>query len=445
MVKRIFSIFFAIFLIFSVFSVGLTAQAFEVTGFDVHANAGMLMSLDTDEIIYEKDIDKKIYPASITKIMTAIIVLESEKYNPKAKIAMTEEVLDMVLGTGSVVSNMPAGDEFTQKDLMYMLIMSSFGDCTYLAAIHFGGSVENFVDMMNAKAKELGLNGTHYQNPVGLHHEDNYTTVRDICTLTKYALKNETFKSICETPRYTMKSSKTGERTLTTTNNLQNTNTAHYYQYAKGVKTGYTDEAGRCLVSTASYGGYNYMCILVGCPANDTKHFSDSVELYRWAFNNFSFKEVADSTEPVCEMPLELSLETDFVSLYFKEPFITVLPNEADDSTIIIETELKSKSVEAPVKKGDVLGKATVIYAENVIGTVDLVAGEDIESSRLLVVIKHIKKFFTSNYMKVFYAAVVILILAFIILCIRLNMGAIKKRRVKYVPYKEEKRNRYED
>lgn len=443
MVKKIFSIIFTIFIILSIFSVGFTASAYEVTGFDVSAEYGMLISLDTDEILYENNIDKKLYPASITKIMTAVIVLESEKFNPEAEITMTREILDMVLGTGSAVSNIKEGEKFSQKDLMYLVLMSSFGDCTYLAAQYFGGSVDNFVKLMNNKAKELGLTGSHYTNPVGLHDDNNYTTVRDIYKLTKYALKNKTFKEICETSRYTMPATNySGERTLTSTNNLQNSNTAHYYSPAKGVKTGYTDEAGRCLVSTASYGGYNYMCILMKCPTNDTRHFSDSVALYRWAFNNFSFKEIADSTEPVCEMPLELSLDTDFVPLYFEKPFITVLPNEADTSTIVIKPHLNSESVEAPVKKGSVLGKADVYYAEKLIGTVNLVAGEDIKESKLLVGVKYVKNFFSSVYMKILYAAIAVVILIFIILCIRLNLTAIKKRRVKYIPYKEERRNR---
>ncbi len=443
MVKKYFSFIFTFIIIFSLFYMNFNTQAYEVTGFEVSAKYGMLISLDTDEIIYEKNIDKKLYPASITKIMTAVIILESEKYNPEAKITMTREILDMVLGTGSAVSNLREGEKFTQKDLMYLVLMSSFGDCTYLAAQYFGGSVDNFVKLMNDKAKELGLNGTHYQNPVGLHDENNYTTVWDIYKLTKYALKNETFKEICETSRYTMPATNySGERTLTSTNYLQNSNTNYYYSPAKGVKTGYTDEAGRCLVSTASYGGYNYMCILMNCPPNDTKHFSNSIDLYRWAFNNFSFKEVADSTEPVCEMPLELSLDTDFVPLYFEKPFVTVLPNGADDSTIVIKPSLKSESVEAPVKKGDVLGKADVYYAEKLIGTVNLVAGEDIKESKLLVGVKYVKEFFSSVYMKILYIAIILVIIIFIILCIRLNMSAIKKRKVRYIPYKEERKNR---
>lgn len=447
MLKRIFSIIFIVFLIsLSVFAPLNASAAYEITSFDITAKAAMLVSLDTNEILYQNNIDEKVYPASITKIMTAILMLESGKYNPQNKIAMTEEVLKMVLGTGSSVSNMTAGEEFTEKDLLYTVLMSSFGDCTYLAAIHFAGSVEAFVEQMNSKAKELGLNGTHYANPVGLHDENNYTTVRDIHTLAVYALKNPDFKEVCDATRYTFATSKTKKRTLSTTNFLHDNTTNYYYQYAHGVKTGYTDEAGRCLVSTATHGGYNYMCILMGCPANAGKRyeFIESKELYRWAFNEFSFKEIANSSEPVCEMPVELSLDTDFVPLYFKQPFVSVLPNDANDSTIVVKPRLNSQSTEAPVEKGQVLGKAEIIYAEQVIGTVDLVAGNDVKSSNILVVAKYVKSIFTSVYMKVLIGVAVIAVLIFIIVCVKLNISRLKKRKVRYIPYKSEERKHRE-
>ena len=433
MIKKIFSIIFSVFIICTAIITPISANAFTVTGFDITAKAGALISLDTGEYLYENNIDQKMYPASITKIMTAILVLENEKYDPEGKITMTKSALNLVLGTGSTVSNFVEGEEFSQLDLIYLILMSSAGDCTYLAAEYYGGSVENFVVMMNNKAKELGLTGTNYSNPVGLHDEDNYTTVRDIYTLASYALKNKTFKEVCETPRYTMKTNRTEKKTLSTTNALQDTTTNYYYQYAKGIKTGYTDEAGRCLVSTASYNGYNYMCILLGCPPKEKKHFSESI----WGFNNFSFNRVADSNEPVCEMPVKLSLDTDFVPLFFKEPFITVLPNEADDSTIVVKPRLISESVDAPVKKGQVLGEADIMYAEKKIGTAKLIAGEDVNPSILLVIINYIKIALTSVYMKIILIILAVCFMIFILLCIRLNMSKIKKRKVKYIPYNE--------
>lgn len=424
-------------LIILVLAAPISVSAYEVTGFDITANAGMLISMDTEEILYEKDIDKKVYPASITKIMTVTLFLEDEQYNASGKIAMTDEVLKSILGTGSAVSNLKAGEEFTQLDLCYMTLMSSFGDCAYLGAVYYEGSVEAFVEKMNKKAQELGLTGTHYGNPIGLHDDRTYTTVRDIYTLTKYALKNATFKEISETARYDMPATNmSGSRRLSTTNFLHDNTTQYFYTYAKGVKTGYTDEAGRCLVSTASYDGYNYMCILMGCPPEKRiNQFVESRELYKWAFNNFEYKEVATSENPICEIEVELSMERDFVPLYIEKGFVTILPKEADESTIIIEPHLFKEKVDAPIKKGQKLGTADIIYAEKVIGTVDLVAGDNVKSNVVLVIGRAIKNFFTSSYMKVVYVIILAAIVVFIIMVFYLNRGRTKRRKVKYVPY----------
>lgn len=438
MLKKIFSAFLIICLILSSVT---TVSAYEPSGIEITAKAAILVSLDTGEVLFEKNADEKVYPASITKIMTTLLILESEKYNPEAKIAMTQDVLDLISGTGSSVSLLKAGEEVSQLDLVYMVLMASYGDCALLAAIYYGGSVENFVNMMNTKAAELGLSGTHYENPIGLHHEQNYTTARDTYKLTATALQNETFKEVCSSTRHTVKTSMSGERTISTTNFLQDNTTNYYYQYAKGVKTGYTDEAGRCLVSTASYNGYRYLCAVFGCPANEKKHFIESKELYRWAFNNFEFKKVADNSNPVAEIGVNLSLDTDFVSLYIEKSFVSVLPKDADDSTISIVTHLVGESVDAPIKKGDVLGTADIIYAEEVIGTVNLVSNEDVEKSTMLAALRAIKNFFASSYMKVVYVIIAAAILIFIIAVIKMNSKGSKKRKIKYVPYdKDEKR-----
>ncbi|MBR3591713.1 MAG: D-alanyl-D-alanine carboxypeptidase [Clostridia bacterium] len=438
MLKKFFC---ALLIICLIFTPVLTVSAYEPTGIEISANAAMLVSVDTDEVLYEKNANTRVYPASITKIMTTLLILESDKYNPNAKIAMTEEALDLISGTGSSVSLFNAGVEFTQLDLVYMVLMSSYGDCALLAADYYGGSVENFVAMMNTRANELGLTGTHYENPIGLHHEQNYTTARDTYTLTKFALQNETFKEVCESTRHTVNSS-AGTRVLSTTNFLQDNTTNYYYQYAKGVKTGFTDEAGRCLVSTASYNGYNYMCIVFGCPPNAKNHFTESKELYRWAFNNFEFKTVADVTTPVAEIAVEKSFDTDFVSLYVEKSFTSVLPKDANDSTISIVPKPTADTVSAPIKKGQVLGTADIIYAEKVIGTVNLVANENIEQSFILNTLDIVGNFLTSSYMIVVYVLVGVIILIFVIAIIKMNSKKSKKRKIKYKPYNENKENK---
>ena len=300
--------------------------------------------------------------------------------------------------------------------------------------------------MMNEKAAQLGLSGTHYSNPVGLHSEDTYTTVRDVRTLTEYALKNETFATACGSSRYKVAATNmSGERTLSTTNFMLDSTTNYYYSYTTGVKTGFTNEAGRCLVSTASYNGYNYLCILMKCPTNTGRReeFIESKELYRWAFNNFEYKKVADSINPVCEIEVELSFDTDHLPLYIEEGFVTVLPTDADTSTIKIEPHPTASSVDAPIKKGDRLGTADIIYAERVIGTVNLVARDNVKQSGLLKVLRSVKRFFSSSGMTIVYCLIAAAIIVFIAAVIKMNSGRGKKRsrKVKYIPYDEKREN----
>lgn len=445
MKKRIISFIFTILVVFCGVFTPLTASAHEVTGVEINAKAGLLASLDTGAMLYSNNLDMKVYPASITKIMTGIVILESGLYEPNSSVTMTQEVLNMTLGTDSAVSNLVDGERITQEDLLNLVLISSYGDCTLLAAEVYAGSVEAFVDKMNEKAEELGLTSTHYANPTGLHDKNHYTTVKDIYTLTLYALKNETIKSICQSKRYIVEPTNMSDsRTITTTNMLINPNSEYYYSYAMGLKTGYTDEAGRCLVSTASYNGYNYICILMGCPNNLLKRdeFITTANLYRWAFNNFSYKEVATSENPVCEVKVDLSLDTDYVPLYIEEGFLAILPNAADQSTVIIDINLNCESVDAPIKRGDILGTADIIYAEEILGTVNLVAGNDVEASTLLIVYDAIKTALTSVFVKFILVLALIAAVVFAVLCIRLNLNRIKKRKVKYIPYEDEEQEK---
>ena len=432
MVKKIFCVLFCILI---VFSAAVPAVAYEPSGFTVNARSALLVCLDTNETLFSKNENDRVYPASITKIMSVLIMLESDGYDPDRMVTMSNEVNKLIEGTGSAVSGLKVGEQITCRDLLYFVLMASYGDCAYLLSLEFGGTVDNFVDMMNAKAKELGLSSTHYANPVGLHDSQNYTTAADTLVLTKYALKNADFKTVCESSRYTVpKTNMSPSRTISTTNFLQDTTTNYYYVYAKGVKTGFTDEAGRCLVSTASYNGYNYMCILFKCDnAVPRNEFVDSRNLYRWAFNNFAYKQIANSENPVAEIPIELSFERDSIPLYVKEGFVSVLPKNADDSTIKIIPKL-NKSVDAPVKKGQKIGTADIVYAEKVLGTVDLIAGENVKKSTLLSILRTLKRILSSTYVKVLLFAAGILIIVFIIAVLRLNKGRNKKRKVKYIP-----------
>lgn len=439
MKKRIFSLILTIFLILNLC---LSVNAYEISTFEVPAKAAALYSLDTGELIYSKNMDEKVYPASMVQIMSALVILENVPDLENYTVTMTQSAYDRNLGTGIPQLFLKIGETLNGKDALAAMLVSSAGDATYSYCEAVGGSVEGFVDLMNKKAVELGLTGTHYTDPIGLHSEDNYTTVRDIITLTKYVIdKYPVFSEITGKSRYTMQATNMRDsRIIVTTNYMIDSNTNYFYAYCTGTKTGRTEEAGKCLTATAQYKGYRYLAVLMGCPNETETRFQTAREMFRWAFNNFEYKAVLDVSVPVTEMTVRLSTDYDYVSLYPEKQLTSILPNEADNSTLIIKPKLNSDTVDAPVKKGDILGTADVIYAETVIGTVNLVAGNDIEANSFLVFFDFIRKILVSTAFKIIMIIAIVVIIAVVGYIIVINSSGKKKRhKVKYIPYDEEK------
>ncbi len=441
MKKRIFSIFLIICLLLTPF---LRVNAFEITAFEVPAKSAVLYSLDTNEFIYSKNIDQKVYPASMVQLMAAVVVLESVQNIEDYEVTMTQSAYNKILGTGAAIIHLKVGETLKCKDALAAMLISSAGDAIYALCEAVGGSIDGFVDMMNKKATEMGLSGTHYANPIGLHDEGNYTTVRDIVTITKYAIeKYPIFAELTSKSRYSMAATNMSDaRTLVTTNLMVDSSTNYFYSYCTGTKTGFTDEAGRCLTATAERKGYRYLAVLMNCPTVDGKRseFTTAKEMFRWVFNNFEYKAVLDTAVPVAERQVKLSMEYDYVSLYPEKQLTSILPKDADSSTVIIRPVLSDEAVKAPIKKGDILGTAEVVYAETVIGNVNLVAGNNISSNVFLVILDIFTIIFTSLAFKIIFGIIIFVAVLFAAYIYMVNFSGRKKgRKVRYIPYDEEK------
>lgn len=415
----------------------IPASAFQVSGFEITAEGAMLVSLDTGEVIFSKNETKKLYPASLTKLLVATVVLENTADIDNDTVTYTKAANDAILGTGSSVIGLKIGEEMNMRDALHALLISSGGDMAYAIAEHTGGSTANFMQMMNETAQKIGMKNSHFGNPVGLHDENTYTTPYDIYLLAKYALQFDVIVDITSKIRYTLPATNMAKaRNIATTNFLTDPATNYYYKYAKGMKTGFTDEAGRCVVSTASYAGYNYLCIIMNCQNKDGKRheFLESTNLYRWVFNNFEYKSILDTDKPAAELPVELSLSADHIELFPKTDLTRILPKDADDSTVTLKTHLKCASAEAPIAADTVFGTADIIYAGEVIGTVELVSRENIKANIFLKTGKLIKDVVTSEVFKIFILLVAVGILIFILIVIKINKNK-KRRKVKYMPY----------
>lgn len=443
MKKRLFSIILVVFLLCSM---AVPVGAFNINTYEMHHEAGLVVYLDNDTVIYEKNADEKVYPASITKLMTAIVMLENIDDLESEYIVYSKTALNNILGTGSAVyagDGLKVGEKMRASDALAALLISSSGDVAYAIAEQVGGTIQNFVDMMNKKAAAMGLENTHYTNPVGLHDDNLYTTARDIYTLAKYAFSIDKIKDLLSRSSYTMEQTNFHSAlTIQTSNLMINPNSNVYYRYAVCGKTGYTSKAGRCLVSMGQYSGYTYIAVVLGTKTtNGSRYdFIDSANMFRWAFNNFEYKSVLDSSTPVTEAPLSLSSEYDHLPICFESSIKTILPKAADSSTIKYNITLVQSEFAAPIEKGTVVGSAEVFYAEEKIGTVNLVAGQTIKASPMLVFLDAAKKFLSSSFMKVVYVVLAAVILIFVVAVIVLNAGK-KRRRVKYVPLSREERD----
>lgn len=414
----------------------ITSAANFNINFTPSCEALCLYNLDTETIAYDKNGSKKMFPASLTKVMTYIITAEHIKDFDNTKITVKKELIDSLLGTGSSVSGLKANDVLSVTQLLHCLMIKSGNDAALILADYVGGdSVSNFVEMMNQKASELGCNETHFVNPHGFHDDDHYSTAIDLITMTKYAMKLPSFMEICSSSTsYIMGQDK---YPLVTTNSMidQSRGGKYYYQYARGIKTGHTDEAGFCLLSSAVYNGYSYICAALGAPVKDANgnKISDnhamlnSKAIYKWAFTNLELKPILKKNDPLSEIKLNLTTNKDSTLLYPLDDYSALLPKNVSASSIDIKIE-KPESLDAPIKIGQKIGIALLYYANKELARVDLVAAENVDRNIILYIIQCLTNIISSIWFKVAVGIVILLVIVYVFLCASYNKKARRKK-----------------
>lgn len=382
-------------------------------------------SLDQGTVIFNKNADKKTPMASLTKITTAIMVLERVD-DLQAILTVTQEELDELKNTNSSTAGLVADEELTVQQLLYLLMVHSANEAAIILAHYVSGSTEQFVKEMNAYVKKLGCENTHYMNPHGLDAENHYTTAKDLAIIIRHALENEEFTKIVGTSEYILEpTNKRKETKFTNTNYLLNSGSYYYYAPCKGIKTGTTAEAGYCLASYATQNGYTYMTIVIQGPEQWQKRtvsggnmaFNESIRAYKWVFENIKLTAVATPKDQVAQVDVKLGRKKDKVTLVPAEEVQALIPSRIDSSGISIELIPDSlpEEVLAPIKPGDKIGKAKVLYAGEELTTVDLAAAEEVHRSIPAAAWYYVKKAFSYWAVRIAAIAVVVLLAAFLI------------------------------
>lgn len=334
---------------------------------DTYSSACLLMEESTGKILYSKNANSIMYPASTTKIMTAILTLEKCNLSDTAVVSHNAV---FSIPSGYSTASLVEGEVLTIEQLLNVLLIPSANDAAVVLAEHIAGSVEAFSDMMNSKAVELGCLNTHFVNPNGIHNENHYSTAYDLALIGKYAMQFPTFKEISSKTRYTLPITNAyskEDRIFNTTNDLIKPNyssspTNYYYKYATGGKTGYTDPAGQCIVATATKDNISLIAVTLHgdfTEDNLSQRALDCKALFEYGFNNFSMVSIAQKGDVASNMKVpNATKDSSSLDLLYSDDIYAFVPNGFDTSSVT--PNIKLSSTFAPIAQDTVLG--TISY-----------------------------------------------------------------------------------
>ena len=378
-----------------------------------------LFNADTGKTILAQNADQQQYVASLTKMMTALLLLESGKdLNGEVTVptAMTQEFKDIQNANG-MTAGLRIGETVRRIDLLYALLVSSANDAASVIAYDVGGSVLDFVRQMNARAAELGCTGTNFTCAHGLFDYGNVSTAEDMAKIAAECYKNPTFVQVSGTAAYTMPATNLhqNERTINSTNPLTDTGSEFYRSYIKCVKGGFTTLAGRCAVAFAEQGGHTYGLVILH--ADNASLYAECDQLLDWAFESFSDRPLVDTQTELTTIDLTKCRAQPTAALYAAAPVSGY--GHADD--VVSYAFDLPESIPATVKNGQKVGTATVYLDGYEVGTVDLVTH-----------VEYISDFRTdSKATLLLLCALVVILGALTVLTLAAGGGALSLRRRK--------------
>lgn len=341
------------------------------------AEAAIVIDADTGTVLAHKNSTKKMYPASTTKILTAIIAIEKCNLD------------DVVEAHQSAISQIPAGyssayikdgEKLTVEELLKVFLVHSANEAGVILAEHISGSTSEFANLMNEKLKEIGATNSHFLNPSGIHNENHYTTAEDLAKIAQYCMKNKTFRDIVSMKSCTInKTNKSEKRTYKNTNELLNPSSQYYVAECVGIKTGYTTEAKNCLVSAFTKDGLSIIGVILGAPdlpSGKSSRFLDSKTLCNYTYSNFAIENLAKKGSSIKNIEIENGTdETKNLDLILERD-VTMLSKIGGVDTSY-EITLNNE-ISAPIRENDIVG--TVTYTScGLTYTTNLLASHDVE------------------------------------------------------------------
>lgn len=363
------------------------------------------------QILYERDSNKILYPASLTKVLTAIVVMEH--CNLEDTVTVNQTAIDGV-EYGYITANLKAGETFTVEELLNILVVSSANDAALVLAEHVSGSVENFCKLMNETAVKIGCKNSNFVNPNGVHNENHYSTAYDLALIGNYSLKFEKLKELFKKTYFKVPATDLypkENRILSTTNELILSGSTNYYRYAQGLKTGFTTPAGFCLMGYASKDGLELITVLLNCSTSDNRYL-ETKNLFDYGFNNFSLKKFATKGNSVETVSVKgATKDTEKLNLILDNDIAFTVKNDVDILNIKHKIKINDK-IKAPIVKGTILGSVT--YTLNGIQySANLVAENDVKASH--------------TFLKFMICFIVIFI---ILIVLKIRKSKLKKKRI---------------
>ena len=338
-----------------------------VNGLEINSKNAILYNMNDKSVIYEKNSEEVVQIASLTKIVTAITVIENiEDLNKE--VTITRKMLQGLNGYAKV--GFKVGDKLTYMELLYALMLPSAADAAQALAIDMSGSIEEFSNLMNKKVQEIGVTNSKFDNPIGMDSENNYSTASDLAKILIYRLENETFKTIFNTNTYTITSlNKKIKKTLTS----YKTDTS----IIMGSKTGFTYEAGRCLASTTTIEGVDYLFISLGADVNSEYHAIDTINIYEYYSTNYGYIDILSKGDLLKTIEVKHS-KTKVYDIISKDDISLYLEKTITKENLIYKYD-GIEVLNRDIKKGDKLGTVTILNNEEVLYIYDVYLDTDIK------------------------------------------------------------------